>query len=426
MNDKWIKEWTEQMLSEKEETLSESGKDFNNPFDLELFARLQQSFMMATGLNGNVIDMEGQPLTPEFSDRSPSFCRMVHSVPEGRQRCRESDRKATEQAISQEKVAICRCHAGLYDSAVPIHFQQHGLGAFITGQVLLQAPTEKLVADILRRVDDLGLDPQELREAIFEIPQISTEKLHATTEFMKILADYIVKSLEQAEYKRREAEWRSAIRETEMKVIQTKLHPHFLFNILNLISGQALLEDAPQTYATVMHLTRLLRNIVKPTQPLVTLQDEIENLDAYVQLQVLRFEDRVTYHREWDDQLHRDALVPSMTLQIMVENAFRHGVELKEENSSIILRISPVPDRLVIEVEDSGVGMEQTRVDALLQGSGEFNERLSGLAMIRKRCEFHYGQHFSMMIYSRPGEGTIVKLELPLKYDEIKIQYDKL
>src|SRR5690606_27375608 len=141
MDEELIKEWTEDMLTISRSAKLDQGNKTNFQFDLELFARLQQTFMIATGLNGNIVDRTGVALTPEFKERSPKFCQMIQSNSEGRQRCIKSDERATNYAISKEKVAICRCHAGIYDSAVPIHFQQHGLGAFITGQVMLQSPT---------------------------------------------------------------------------------------------------------------------------------------------------------------------------------------------------------------------------------------------------------------------------------------------
>lgn len=412
MDEELIKEWTEELLSGNME--QDEAKEISYRFDLDLFARLQHTFIIATGLNGNIVDRTGKALTPEFLERSPKFCRMVQSSPEGRQRCYKSDQRATKYAISQEKVAICRCHAGIYDSAVPIHFQQHGLGAFITGQVLLQPPTEEMVEDIWRRVADLDLDKDELIEAIHHIPQITVEKLKATTEFMKILADYIVKSLEEAEFKRREAEWRSLLRETEMKVIQSKLRPHFLFNILNLLSGQALLENASQTYTTVSHLTKLLRNIVKPSRPLVRLEEELGNLDSYVQLQVLRFEDKVSFHMQFAEPGLKKVLVPSLTLQILVENAFKHGIEPKVGRCHIHLRIFSRGERLVIEIEDNGVGMEAEKLEELNSGKGEFGERLSGISMVRKRFEYHFNQNYDLCIRSRQGEGTTVSIEIPI------------
>ena len=87
-------------------------------------------------------------------------------------------------------------------------------------------------------MSDLGLDRDQLKETILEIPVITVDKLKAATELMKLLVDYIVKTIGEAESSRREAEMRSLYLETEMKEIQSMLHPHFLFNILNLVSGQ--------------------------------------------------------------------------------------------------------------------------------------------------------------------------------------------
>ncbi|MBO9605956.1 MAG: PocR ligand-binding domain-containing protein [Paenibacillaceae bacterium] len=413
MEEKLVKEWADELFSRSRS--GDGANDMRHLFDSGLFARLQRTFMIATGLNGNILDRNGVSITEEMIERSPSFCRLVQSVPEGQRRCNRSDQRVTSQSIAEQKTVVCRCHAGLYDSAAPIRYKQLGMGAFITGQVLLEPPTETMVDEIVRRVSDLGLDREQLVQTIREIPQMTEEKLKATTELMQILADYIAKSLEEAESSRREAEWRSLLRETEMKVIQSKLHPHFLFNILNLISGQALLENATNTYTTVNHLSKMLRYIIKSYRPLVTLDEELEHLDSYVLLQVLRFEDRLRFHVEVADDALRQALLPSLTVQILIENAIKHGVEPKEGECAVHVRIDRCgSDMLTIEIADNGVGMDAGKLRQLNGGEGEFADGLSGIGMIRKRLDYYFSGNFAFHIDSKPGSGTTVTLSMPV------------
>lgn len=413
MEERLVKEWADELFSRSQS--GDGANDLRHLFDSGLFARLQRTFMTATGLNGNILDRNGMSITEVMSDRSPSFCRLVQSVPEGQRRCSISDQRVTSRSIAEQKTVVCRCHAGLYDGAAPITYRQLGVGVFITGQVLLAPPTETTVEAMIQRVSDLGLDREQLVQAIREIPQITEEKLKATTEFMQLLADYIAKSLEEAESKRREAEWRSLLRETEMKVIQSKLHPHFLFNILNLISGQALLENATNTYTTVNHLSKMLRYIVKSYRPLVTLDEELEHLESYVLLQVLRFEDRLRFHVEVKDDALRQALLPSLTVQILIENAIKHGIEPKEGECAVRVRIDRCgSDKLTIAIADNGVGMDAEKLRQLNGGEGEFADRLSGIGMIRKRLDYYFGGSFAFHIDSEPGSGTTVTLSIPV------------
>ncbi|MCQ6562120.1 sensor histidine kinase [Paenibacillus mendelii] len=412
MEEDWIREWTEEqfVFNQADDEVS----DIRAYFDLGLFTKLQKTFMTATGMNGNILDPKGVAITDKFDDRSPAFCRLVQSVPEGEQRCLRSDERVTSFSITKKTSVVCKCHAGLYDSAVPIHFRKHGMGAFITGQVLLEHPTEVRIAEILKRVESLGLNQDSLVDAIRQVPVITEEKLKATTEFMSLLVEYIVKSLEEGESKRKEAEWRSLLRETEMKVIQAKLHPHFLFNILNLISGQALLENATQTYATVNHLSRMLRYIVKSYRPLVTIDEELTQLDSYIQLQLLRFEDRLSFRVDVHDERMKSALLPSLTLQILIENAIKHGVEPKEGPCELCLRVYISEDRGIIEIKDAGVGMDEQTVLELNEGGGEHAKRNSGIAMIRKRLDYYYEGNYELRFRSEPGFGTTVMITFPI------------
>jgi two-component system LytT family sensor kinase len=389
--------------------------DVRNLLDSNLYLRLQNTFMVATGMNGNILDTKGISITPDVIDRSPSFCRYVQSVPQGKQRCIKSDLKVTNLSLKQNEVVVCKCHAGLYDSAVPIHFNHSGRGAFITGQVLLNELTDEYTEEIIRRVSDLGLDRERLLEVIREIPQITEEKLKATTEFMKLLVDYIVKSLEEAEMSRREAEWRSLLRETEMKVIQSKLHPHFLFNILNLISGQALLENAMNTYETIGQLSKLLRYIVKTSRPLVTLEEELENLESYINLQCLRFEDRLTFQLNEIKPLLKKSVIPSMTLQILIENSIKHGIEPKKGFCYVKCSILEQSDKMLIIIEDNGMGIEPDNLKKLNDRQGEFANGFSGLNMVIKRMEYFYSGEFQFSIESEIGAGTKVTILVPIK-----------
>ncbi|GGD96724.1 sensor histidine kinase [Paenibacillus nasutitermitis] len=404
-----LREMLDEMLSKKRSV----EQNQNELIDMDLYIRLQETFMAATGLNANVVNSMGISMTPEPQERSPRFCQLVHSVPVGKERCIQCDLMVTNAAISMEKAVIRRCHAGLYDCAVPIQFNQQGIGSFITGQVLLEAPTDEMVEDILHRVADLQLDREELRQAIHEIPQISKERLFANTDFITILVDYIIKNLKENEFKRQEAELRYLLSEAEMKAVQSKLHPHLLFNVLNLISGQALLENASRTHSIVAQLSKMLRYMLKSYRPLITVGEELEYLDPYIKLQCLRFEDRLSYSVHYEDPSLQQYRIPSLTIQILIENAIKHGIEPKEGPCFIRTHIYSEADRLVIEVRDNGVGLTGERVKKIIPSGEGMEEQFSGIMMIRKRLEYYYRDNFAFDIQSTEGEGTLVKISCP-------------
>jgi two-component system LytT family sensor kinase len=409
MEEKLIQEWMVELSQNG--NLQQDTDGILRQLSLDWLAQLQQTFMTATGMNGNIVDLEGVPVTRIIDTQSPKFCRMIHSVPDGLQRCMNSDQRTLRRSILAGSVEVCKCHAGLYDSAVPIQFKEHELGAFITGQVLLSPPTDAYTDEILERVSDLGLDRDQLKETILEIPVITVDKLKAATELMKLLVDYIVKTIGEAESSRREAEMRSLYLETEMKVIQSTLHPHFLFNILNLVSGQALLEGAQDTYKTVNHLSKMLRHIVKSFRPLIPLKEEMENLQSYMELQRLRFQDRLRFDIQFDREYTGDALIPSLTLQILIENAIKHGIEPKEGECFVIINIKKVDRRVHIQISDNGVGIPAEQIKMLMQEDGP--ERISGIVMIYKRLRYYFQGDYDFQFSPREGGGTDIFLSIP-------------
>ncbi|MBP1993606.1 sensor histidine kinase [Paenibacillus eucommiae] len=406
----FLKEWLDELVVNRK-SIEQSQ---NQWIDKKLYIRLQETFMAATGLNANIVDSMGRSVTPEQSERSPKFCQLIQESQMGRQRCYQSDLSVTNASIAEEKAMICKCHAGLHDCAVPIQFNQQGLGSFITGQVLLELPTEETVADILNRVADLNLDRGELTKAIYEVPIMPRERLMANTDFITILVDYIIKSLKENEFIRQEAELRHLLREAEMKAVQFKLHPHLLFNTLSLISGQALLENAAATHIIVGQLSKMLRYMLKSYRPMITIREEFEYLDSYVQLQIFRFEDRLTFEVIYEDKELQNCTIPSLSIQILLENAIKHGIEPKEGPCQIRIRIDSLGDKLIIEVKDNGVGMNRDKVKRIMQKGGGFDDQLSGIMMVRKRLEYYHGDNFTFNIHSIEGEGTSVTLSCPL------------
>jgi len=194
-----------------------------------------------------------------------------------------------------------------------------------------------------------------------------------------------------------------------MEALQNQINPHFLFNTLNSISS--LVRFDPDTAREVISkLATILRRLLNSTDSFVPLREEVEFIDNYLDIEVVRFgKDKLRVVKELS-QDSLDVMVPSMLLQPLMENSIKHGLASKVEGGSIHLRSRLSDSGLVIEVEDDGVGMGATQA----ADSGSTRGAGIGMANISERLQVLYGDTARMTIDSHEGKGTLVRIRLPL------------
>jgi len=185
----------------------------------------------------------------------------------------------------------------------------------------------------------------------------------------------------------------------------SQINPHFLFNTLNTVSS--LVRFDPDTARNVvLKLSNILRRRLKTQVHFLPLKQEVEFIDDYLDIEVVRFgRDKLQIRKQIDlDTL--DLIVPSMVLQPLVENAIRHGIGPKIEGGTITLRAHRHKGRLSIEVEDDGVGIPDERRAEILESG-------IGLKNVYERMKVLYSREFSFLVESTPGKGTVIRLEIP-------------
>jgi two-component system, LytTR family, sensor kinase len=201
-----------------------------------------------------------------------------------------------------------------------------------------------------------------------------------------------------------------------MEALQNQINPHFLFNTLNSISSLVRF-DPDKARDVIFKLATILRRLMSSGEAFAPLRDEFEFIDNYLDIEVIRFgRDKLRIFKELDPG-SLDVIVPSMLLQPLVENSIKHGISSKVEGGSIYLRSRLIDDRLVIEVEDDGVGMAA----AQLQDRGGWHGMGIGMANISERLQVLYGDGARMTIDSHEGKGTLVRIRLPLLQDSSAI-----
>jgi two-component system LytT family sensor kinase len=190
-----------------------------------------------------------------------------------------------------------------------------------------------------------------------------------------------------------------------MDALSSQINPHFLFNTLNTVS--ALIRFDPDTArGVVLKLSNILRRILRKHETFVPLKEELQFIDDYLDIEVARFgKDNLEIIKEIDNET-LEAFVPSMLLQPMVENCLKHGLAPKIEGGRIRLHAEQRDGRLRIEIEDNGVGISEERMPHVyVEGIG--------LSNVRERLRVLYGTDFRLEIESRPGQGTLIRIEVP-------------
>lgn len=188
--------------------------------------------------------------------------------------------------------------------------------------------------------------------------------------------------------------------EAKLHALRAQLQPHFLFNALNTVAMAVRRADRQEALAVVLDLSALLRTALKRTgTELVSLAEEVDFIKQYLEIEQIRFRDRL--HVDWDiDHAAQDAAVPSMILQPLAENALRHGIGKKVKGGHIRIRITQNDGRLNIAIEDDGPGFPPGWRAGV------------GLANVQNRLMLHFGERASFHT-SNSERGASVHLSIP-------------
>jgi len=190
-----------------------------------------------------------------------------------------------------------------------------------------------------------------------------------------------------------------------MDALTSQINPHFLFNTLNTVSS-LIRFDPDMARGVVLKLSNILRRLLRKSETFVPLREELEFIDDYLDIEVIRFgRDKLQIFKEVDPET-LDTFVPSMLLQPMVENSIRHGLAPRLEGGQIHIRTHHRDGRLSIEVADNGMGISPERL-AEVYGGG------IGISNVHERLRLLYGDQFKMDIRSEEGQGTQIHIEIP-------------
>lgn len=201
----------------------------------------------------------------------------------------------------------------------------------------------------------------------------------------------------------------AAAHQAQLSMLRYQLNPHFLFNTLNAISTLILDRDNERANRTVMRLSDFLRHTLEDSDPmkLVPLDQELRALDLYLQIEKVRFGERLTVTYEVEPAA-RQALVPSLILQPLIENAIKYAVSPMEEGGTIRVAAQVLAGRLELAVADTGPGL----------GAADGEKKAScgvGLRNVRERLQQLYGERQSFELTENAPHGLAVRMEIPYR-----------
>ena len=208
----------------------------------------------------------------------------------------------------------------------------------------------------------------------------------------------------------REREIGKLASEAELRALRAQINPHFLFNALTTI-GYLIQTAPPRALQTLMDLTELLRAVLRSEGEFTTLGRELEVIEAYLDIERARFDERLRVTIDLPRRL-RAIRLPAFVLQPLVENAVKHGIAQKELGGEVTIRgrvdrTSHDPRQLVLTVQDTGAGASPEALQCGRQNG-------VGLRNVEQRLRVHYGPAASLSIESTPGFGTVVEVRVPV------------
>jgi two-component system LytT family sensor kinase len=194
------------------------------------------------------------------------------------------------------------------------------------------------------------------------------------------------------------------LNEARLAALARQINPHFLFNTLNSIAS-LIRTDPEQARTMIYRLSSILRSLLRMRENLNSLREEMQFIDDYMGIELVRFGSKLRFVKEIDPATV-DRLVPSMLLQPLVENSIKHGLSSKVDGGMIRIRSRLEGGRLFLLVEDDGVGIPEAKLATLF-------EQGIGISNVNERLKVLFGNDYRMSIDSRPGHGTQTEIELP-------------
>lgn len=205
-------------------------------------------------------------------------------------------------------------------------------------------------------------------------------------------------------------------KDAELKLLQSKINPHFIYNIFDNMNWLIQLERYGELESLVDAVSNYYKKSLNVGRDFISITDTIDQLKSYVEIQKIRFRDRFTCSFEFEDELLNMQILNFM-LQPLVENAICHGIEPKAEKCHISVKGYRTDENVYLCVEDDGMGISAEKLEEInyyFENEQTKSDDYFAITNINMRIKLFYGKEYGLRITSVPSKGTLVTVKLPL------------
>lgn len=387
-----------------------------------------------TGLRVSLANYKGELYEETENPNTLNSCTAIRNSGIGHL-CEKSDAFAGLEAARLGEPIVYLCHMGAAETASPIIVNGQYLGCLLAGQAKLPDHETAQLERIVKSADISKLPSEEQAAYINHdnlLRPYTLEKLQAMSRLLFVMANYIAelsykkiiqKQIDEYEFsllreRNLNVELERNLAMVHLKNVQSRMNPHFLFNALNTINQQSILEGAEKTAGLIEALSDILRKTVKNSNQVGTLNDELTYIKSYLHIMKVALQDRLNVVFDVDETF-LDAQLPILTIQPIVENAIIHGIEPKPEGGNLTISIKRVSGWIDIVIADTGVGIKPELLIQIrsIENISETNiqETSLGIRSVIRILREHFKSSFRWSVTSVGNEGAKITLRIPYR-----------
>ncbi|WP_066500662.1 PocR ligand-binding domain-containing protein [Abyssisolibacter fermentans] len=392
--------------------------------DFDTIQKIQDELSKALDLSIVIEDKEGKFLTKPSN--ISGFCKQMYDNNENR--CL----KEHIIVFNTTEVQVKTCCYNLVKISAPIYINNEHFGNIMCGPVILNGQSDEVVKQIKALEDSNKVEM--LTKAYKDTTVITKARLYAIIESLKTINKFIVeaglnnliheefqeKTMEILKQSQAKVELEKALKKSQIKVIESQISPHFLFNTLSVIGELAYMNGAEEAAQTTFALSNLLRTSLSKSKELITIVEEIKYLKDYIFIQNKRFKESIKVSIDIDEKIINES-IPFMTLQTLIENSIKHGFKQLKREWEISITGKFIDDKMYFKVNDNGIGMNQNELSNIFEDKKESKKESTGLGLknLNTRFKYYYGDDYRFNIKSEYKKGTEIELMLPLIDNEV-------
>ncbi|MCL2864498.1 MAG: sensor histidine kinase [Lachnospiraceae bacterium] len=206
------------------------------------------------------------------------------------------------------------------------------------------------------------------------------------------------------------------IDQIQMEALQSQIQPHFLYNTLECIHWQAVINGDQDTSKMIKSLASYYRIGLSKGKDIIHMEEELEHIRNYLYIQQMRYGDILEYEIKVDESVLMET-IPKMTLQPLVENAIYHGIKCRDgKKGNIKIVVSDAGDKISIRIHDDGIGIDDEKIAEINRRISEYDSEFGyGVRNVNRRIQLYYGQEYGLHYEKNKGQGVTVMMYLPQK-----------